>query len=144
KISMTFTIAAPAIIGSGTDVSVPDASPSVRLAMKSAQIAPIAAPSHEPRIRSMTNQSSAYATTSSAAPTMVGAHSIDETPAQAKTMMAAAITPAAWSSYEYTASEVAVSASVRTASAPKSGHGGVDQIGSIAVVKRKKWPSSPR
>ena len=75
--------------------------------------------------------------------TIVGAHATSVTRDHAKTMMAAAITPAACRSPPYTASDVAVSASVTTASAPNNGHGGVDQVGSIAVKYRNKWPFPP-
>ncbi len=93
-----FTIDARMMTASGTAVSVPDASPSVSIAMKSAQIAPIAAASHGPRLRMTRSHTSERPTTYSAAATMVGAHAIDATPAHANTTIEAAITPAAWSS----------------------------------------------
>src|SRR5690349_18755940 len=129
KINAMFAADAAAMTPTGTVVIAPEASASVRFAMNSAQIAPTAEPSHGPRLRITTTHSRACATTSSAATTIVGAHSIADTPAQPSTTMDAAITPAACSSPAYTASELAVSASVSTASAPKSGHGGVDHRG---------------
>ena len=84
----------------GSGVSAPDASPSVSVAMNKAPMAPMAAPSHGPRLRMTTSQTNAYAATSSAAPSIVGAQTIVETRAHAKTMIAAAIAPPAWSSFE--------------------------------------------
>src|SRR6185295_18846993 len=144
KINATLSIAVTITTAIGSGVSVPDASPSVRLAMNSAQIAAIAAPSHGPRLRMMTSHTSAYAATASAATSIVGAQVTGGTRDHAKTMIDAAIVPAACSSPEKTAIDVAVSASVSTPSAAKSGHGGIDHAGSIAVRNRNKCPSSPR
>ena len=56
----------------------------------------------------------------------------------AKTMTAAPIAPAACKSPASTASDVALIASVSTASAPNNGHGGTDQRGSSAMKNRKR------
>src|SRR5262245_42942689 len=122
----------------GIGVSVPEAWPSVSVAMNSAPIAPIAAPSQGPRLRMTITHASAYAATSSAATSIVGDHHAEAVRDHAKTMIAAAIVPAAWSAPEDTAIEVAVIASVRTPSAAKSGHGGIDHAESPAMKTRNR------
>src|SRR5207245_10003597 len=78
NISAMFTADARMMMATGTAVSVPDASPSVSVAMKSAQIAPIAAPSQGPRLRMTSSHTSERPTTYSAATTIIGAHAIDD------------------------------------------------------------------
>src|SRR2546423_3592897 len=133
KISAMFSADATAMIAIGTGVSEPDASPIVRFAIISAEIAPRAGSSDGPRFLTTKNHASAYAPRISAATTFTGDHSEPTTHAHAKITIDAAIAPAACSSPERTASDVAVSASVRTVTAPNSGHGGIDQPGSIAM-----------
>ncbi len=131
--SAIFTACVTLMSATGTTEFNADASTRVSSATKSDTTAAIPAPVVEPRARISAIQRTAYAATDSPATSMVGAHATPATCAHTNTMTDAAIALAACSSDMCTASDEALKASVNTANAPKSGHGGIDEAGSVAM-----------
>src|SRR4051812_49088886 len=132
RMSAMFTACVALRSATGTVDIAAEASISVSSATNSDATAAMPAP-REARERVSTIEISAYAATVSPAATIVGAHVTPATCAQMKRMTEAAMVLEAWRSDICTASEEALKASVSTASVPKSGHGGNDQLRSAAM-----------
>src|SRR5438105_3321159 len=129
RMSAMFTACVALSSATGTVDIAAEASISVSSATNSAAMAAMPVP----RDRVSRIQNSAYAATASPAPTIVGDHVTPATCAQMKTITDAAMVLEACSSDTCTARDEALNASISTASVPKSGHGGSDQLRSAAM-----------